>query len=521
MPKARIPAFARKNGTPILNGSGANGAMYRRTQDDDRLRPRPPNHFADYATLLSPERWRELVSESRAAAAKGFLSALIDNKASYVSASHWRPRFTGTDADYGARATAALESALKIADIRGFRFTWSGDWGLSTRNFADAGAFFVLLTSWPGTNQPALQFIEAHRIGQREKGPRPVGATEALTTIVSDDGTEKTIRGAYAGLTIDNGIITTEAGTEVAFRVLGATSEQDIDVSARDMMMVGAPKSYSECRPAPDIAPSLLDFMAVDLAQTCALDQQIADARLTMIEKNTEGQPTPAQRALRGNSGSTANGTANEVSERAGVRFIKSGNELEGFSTSRPSDQAAAFDKRVKQVGSAAFNWPAAMLDPADLRGAATRAFQDQVNTAIADDFYATAPCAARCVKYFIAKLTQNGELEKHEEWMEWGIAPPPWLEVDRASARIDLEEVAAGRVPMSTLHQRDGKTTAEVYRARAHDRLLAEAIAKETGVDVSIIQGDNGMTAARVGQQPNQETTIPEGGGGSSSKTP
>jgi lambda family portal protein len=500
MPKKTIQAVVRDGqGRFVSANAAARGVMYRRGPDDDRLRPVPANHFGDYAAMLSPQRWREIVSESRAQAAKGVLSALIDNKAGYISASHWRPRFQGVDAEYGAKATALLEDALRICNIRGNRFDWCASWRLSTRNFADAGGFFVLLTVWPGTEQPALQFIEAHRIGQRgTNGPQLVGKDDATTLIVAEDGTESTVKGAYVGLTIDNGIISTPEGTEVAYRLLGATAADDLDISARDLIHVAAPKAYSESRPAPDIAPSLLDFLALELAQTCQLDQQIQDARLTMIEKNEGGKPTPAQRALGNGAGATGN-MASEVSERGMVRFIKTGNELIPHESDRPSDQWMNFDARVLSRAAAAFRWRSEMLNPADLRGAATRAFQDQINTLIADDFNAVAPAAARCIRYFIAKLTQIGLLPKHEEWMKWGIARPPWFEVDRASARIDLEEVAAGRVSMSSLHHRDGNTTAEVYASRIHAYKEALALqAANPDVPLDIILGNLGAPAAK-----------------------
>lgn len=506
MPRATVSALQRdakgRFASPLT--AGAQGVLYRRTADDDRLRPRPPNHFADYASLLSPQRYRELVSESRAQAAKGLLSALIDNKAGYVSASHWRPRFLGADAAYGAKAYGLLEESLKICNLRGPRFDWRASWRLSTRNFADAGAFFVLLTTWPDTDQPALQFIEAHRIGQRQTGPCVVGKTDAKTTIVSEEGKESVIWGAYEGLIIDNGVISTLAGTEVAYRVLGATPEDDVDVSARDLIQVAAPKSYSECRPCPDIAPSLLDFLALDLAQTCQLDQQIADARLTFIESNASGMPTPAQVRMGGANKVTGSQTPTEVYERGGSRFIKSGNSLTPHESDRPSDQWMNFDKRVASRAAAALKWRSEMLDPSELRGAATRAFQDQINTLINDDFSATAPAAARCIRYFIAKLTQRGDLPKHEEWMRWGIASPPWFEVDRASARIDLEEVAAGRVSMAQLHARDGQTTSEVYNARVHayEEALKLQAAHPT-VPLEIILGDLGVTSSRTGGHP------------------
>lgn len=495
MPNALVPGILLDaHGRPYAI-RGGHGSLHRRTRQDDDKRPPPPNHYADYAVLLATGRYETLVSESRYAASKTLVSSLIDSKSGYVSASHWRPRFDGADAAWGALAHEWLTEALKIANIRGNRFTWSASWRLSTRAFADAGGFFVLLTTWPGTTQPALQFIEAHRVGQRAAHQNIVGATDALTDIVDDTGATRTIRGAYAGLPINQGIITNPAGTEVAARILGATPAEDQDISFRDLIWVAAPRAYSECRPAPGLSCSLLDFLALELAQTAQLDQQIADARRDVIEETATGRPDPGA-VVAGMAPDSAE-TPTVVVDRGDYRFIKSGNKLTPFQSERPSDQWMNFDLRVATRAARALGWCWEMLDPTALRGGATRALQDQVNTYILDDFSATAPAAARCVRYFIAKAMQFGALPYHAEWRRWSIAPPPWFEVDRNSARIDLEEVAAGRTSMSTLAARDGYTLAEVYRQRAADHRLATKIAAEAAVPVEVITGNMGSPQA------------------------
>ena len=144
------------------------------------------------------------------------------------------------------------------------------------------------------------------------------------------------------------------------------------------------------------------------------------------------------------------------------------------------------------------------MLDPAALRGAATRAFQDQINTTIAAEFSVDEPAIVRVVRYFVAKLGKLGVIPTHPEWMEWGIARPPWFEVDRASAKSDIEEVAAGRVAMSTLHARDGTTTADIYATRATAYEMALAVQKKhPAVPLPIILGDLGATPQRSGFYP------------------
>lgn len=498
MPSTLAPGFLVDQFGRPLAPRGGMGNLFRRSRDDNEKRPSAPNHFADYAALLSSGRWRELVSESRFQASRTLVSALVESKAGYVSASGWRPRFEGADAAWGARASEWLAESLRIANIRGPRFTWARSWRLSTENYVTSSGFFVLLTSWGDTGQPALQFIEAHRIGQRDDQRCIVGPTDALTEIVDADGRTRRIRGAYRGLAINNGIITTPAGTEVAYRILGASPDEDQDVSARDLIYVAAPKSYSESRPAPALSASLLDFLALEMAQTAQLDQQIADARRDILEETASGLP-PAGALLTGMTDGSGQGADTEVVQRGAYRFIKSGNKLTAFSSTRPSDQWMNFDLRVIKRASRAVGWCWEMLDPEALRGGATRALQDQVNTYILEDFESTAPAVVRCVRYFVAKGIQAGALPAHPEWRRWSIAPPPWFEVDRNSARIDLEEVAAGRVAMSTLAARDGYTMAEVFRQRSADYQLALQVAglPAAPTPLEVILGNQGSKSA------------------------
>jgi len=494
MPAATVSGFLLDQfGRPAV--FGGQGNLYRRTDDDTRLRPLPPSHFADYLALLSAGRYRVLVSECRALAARGLVSALLDQKADYVAASGFRPRFAGDDSEYGAIALAELESALKICNLRGPRFDWRRTWRLAVPTRATDGRYFILLTQWGDSGHPALQVLEGHRIGQRDENEAIV-KNEAKTRL--EDGT--TARGVYAGLTINNGIISTPDGTEVAYRVLAPDKADDMDISARDMIHVATPSRFSEGTAIPDLAKALPDFMALDTAQTCQLDQQIIDAKLTVIEKNASGRIDIAAH-MAGMGGTTADGTPTEKIERGGFRYIKSGvGELSPWSSQRPSDQWMNFDARVASRAAAAIKWRVEMLDPTALRGAATRAFQDQINTAIAEEFSTIEAPAIRVIGYFISKLTQLGRIPAHEEWSKWTIAPPPWFEVDRASARIDIEDVAAGRTPMSVLHARDGHTTVEVYTSRATAYELALATqAEHPDVPLAFILGDLGRTASRV----------------------
>lgn len=505
MPSNTVPGFlVDAYGRQAVWTGGGGGVLHQRSSDDDRLRPRPANHFADYISLLSPSNYRELTSECRAIGSRGVTSALIDSKTSYVSSSGFAPQFTGSDSNYGAEVMVALKDALQICNIRGPRFDWRTTWGMGVRHRATDGSYFVLLTSWGDTGWPAIQVLEGHRIGQRDWFGGIVGANDAFTTLVAEDGSTTRVKGAYVGLRIYNGVIYNRAGTEVAYRVLGATKEKDEDISARDMIHVARPTRHSEGRPAPEMATAILDFLAIDLAQTCQLDQQIQDARINLIETNAtgkydEGMAFKSQRS----PSATPAGTPTEVVERGMTRIVKSGFDVKAHEASRPSDQWMNFDWRVLSRASSAIRWSPYMLDPEKLGGVAGRAFQDQINTYVQDDFLVDAPAAIRVLRYFNAKLTQLGVVRKHAEWQKLTVAAPTYFEVDRASAKLDLEDVAAGRQSISTLHARDGTTSARVFAQNADAFELAEAeFAKRGGkVPIEFIRGDWGRTAQRTGE--------------------
>lgn len=480
MPSAILDAFGKP-----AQYLGSGGALYQRNQDDARLRPPPGAHFDDYMSLLSSGRWKQLVSESRAIGSRGLVAAALVQKADYVSGSHWRPYFTGEDADYGEEAEELLEDTAGLCCTRGPRYDWRTIWRLGVLTNGPDGGFFILLTD-NGEGWPLLQPLEAHRIGQRGSGAMLVTAKDAFSTITDDDGMEERITTPYVDLRIVNGIIYNKAGAEVAYRVLGPTPAEDEDVSARNMIHVAAPRWFSEGRPIPQIAPALLDLLGVDLARTCQLDQQVIDSKLTLIEENDTGRRDPIKDLVNPPfTQPTLNNTAPDVIERGGIRYVKKGGgSIKAHDSSRPSDQWMNYDLRMAATAIAAIGWRLEMLDPSALRGAATRAFQDQINTTIMNCFADVRHAAKRCTQYRVAKFTNLGMLRDHEEFLKWDITPPPEFVVDRNSASIDLELVRGGADAMPYVHRRAGHRPRQVLTTQAKYEKMKDEIAKQYGID-------------------------------------
>jgi hypothetical protein len=509
MPSATVPGFSTildRYGNPMR--SGPSGTMWKRTERDDKLRPAPRNHYGDYIDLVASRDSKRLISEGRAVGSRGPAAALFEQKADYVAASDFRPTFLGTDADYGTTALPLLEDALKISNLRGWLYDWKTTWRLTIPAMATSGRVYVLLTTWPDTDYPALQILEAHRIGQRDDSLEKVSKDDAYTT--TPDG--KRIRGAYRDLRIKNGIIYNISGTEVAYRVLGPDPEgtTDQDISARDLFPVARPRSFSEGTTPPEIAAALFDFIGLELAQSAALTSQIVDGKLTVVETNETGAADPVAVAA-GMTPANPNldGSATQMIDEGEWRHVKSGKgKLEPWQSNRPSNEWQTFDQRVHSRAAAGIRWRSEMLDPAALKAASNRALQDQINTLIRESFSTVAKGATRALGYISAKLTGAplNILPLHAESRAWGIATPPWFEVDRASAKYDLDDVAAGRISMETLHHRDGTTSVEVMASRAKVYLQAKAISAKTGVPLEIVLGDMGATVQRTGA-PEQAT--------------
>lgn len=481
MPSAILDAF----GKPAVYIGGGGRALYPRTGDDNRLRPPPPNHFDDYASLLNPSLWKRLLSESRAIASRGQVAAALWQKADYVSGSNWQLYFSGEDADWGDEAEELLEETTTAVCTRGPRYDWRTIWHIGVPTCASDGGYFILLTTAQNDpTWPLLQPIEAHRIGQRDASSKVVAksATTQIRNVEDPSLGPVTIWTPYTDLRIANGIIMNKQGMEIAYRVLGPTPEEDEDVSARDMIHIGAPKWFSELRPLPEIAPALLDLLGIDVARTSQLDQQILDSKITVLETNETGKRDQVRDMLNPPpiAPNPVSGSAPEMVERGQYRYLKKGvGELEAWQTNRPSDQWMNYDQRMSEVAIAAAGWRLEMLHPSELKGAATRGFQDQINTLIANAFNRFVPGVLRAGRYLISKHIQGGRLPDNKEFLKWAVQSPPEFVVDRASLRYEIEGVKAGFQSMPTLQRRNAMRPQKVLIEQAKYVAAKNAIAK------------------------------------------
>lgn len=496
-----VPLFDSFGRTIDFSGYSHKG-LYDSPQDDGLRIPRP-NLNQDIATLLSRERHRMLISDARYIVSTfPLVGGALEQKADYVNQAGWSPVFRGRDKVWGKAARQALVDAHRAVNVRGDLFSWDVSWRIaSITPDIDGGCFCIFGVSESGF--PQLQFLEAHRIGTRNF--------------------EREVKtGPYRGLRILNGIIYNALGREVAYRVLGATAADDRDISARDMMHVAVPRWFSDGRPFPNVAYSILDWYDVKETRGYQRTKQKVNSALTIVETTPDGKAPPqsASEALRAQqtreiaAGLTPSNklTGPIYQELAAglIRYVKSGaGDIKSHADNTPGDGWLRFDERLVQGAMYGMGWRSEMLDLSKLSGAPTRGFQDQINTAIFARWLAIRPFVLRAELYTLARLIERGDVPDHPEWWMWDYTPPAEFTVDGGrSVKADLDNVRAGTDSIPAIIGRFGRTAEEVMREQAEYLQERKAIAAEYG----IAESDLGTLAQPGLQLPGEPTAAPTG---------
>lgn len=469
MPSVILNGFGRPY--EGLGGNSMSGAQssYLGTQDQPVRIPRP-DLAQDMIRLLPRYKHRMMVADARwIATSFPLVRGGIVQKSQYVSASGWKPQYIGRNEAWGKKAEALLAEANKVCDVRGPRFPFAKIFELGCRLWDTDGDWFFLLTETK-EGFPQFQCLEGHRIGQRGYGDRVAG-------------------GAYDGARIVNGIVYNEAGAEIAYHVLGETAAADQFISARNLVHVANPSYFSEGRPFPTIAYSVLDWYDVKDTRDAEKAAQLINARLTLVESNETGKrstikdlidPLPLQ--------TTEQGTVIDVIEKGLIRYVKKGmGEIKAHESNRPSEGWQKFDRALVAGAYLGMEWRIEMMDLSLLSGGAIRGFQDNINTAISSRFSDLKPYAIRGTGYQVSKFIQRGDLPPDEDFLMWDFNRPVEFTVDPSkSVRSDIEALRAGIESEDQVIRRlYGMTPEAFYRTRARAIKTKERIAKEEGVAV------------------------------------
>ncbi len=455
--------------------------MYEGSQSSDQYsfykwRPYLDN---DIISMMSKSKWRNMLSDGRWIAQNfSEVRGAVNQKAEYVSASGWKPQFVGSDTDWGKLAEQKVREANKICNVRGSNWSFAKSMEIGCTLWDIDGDFFILLTEGQG-GFPKFQFLEAHKIGQRSQEEIVEG-------------------GPYDGALIRNGIIYNSVGRPMAYRVLGATEESDQDISADNMLHVANPSWFSEGRPFPTIAYSVLDWYDVKETREHEKTAQKANSAITILEETESGRGPINPTAGGSPQSFTGKKSPSQMFERGMIRYIKAGaGKLTSHSSNRPSNEWREFDHMVRAGAFYGMGWRIEMLDLSTLSGAGVRGFVDNINTTIRNRFKALAPFACKATLYQVAKLIKRGDIPQHEEWWKWTYHMPREYTVDEGRMRqTELKELESGVNSEPLILQRRGIDPDEFLESAAAYKEKKKKVAAAHGLTPEELGSPKGTSA-------------------------
>lgn len=490
-------ALVDQFGRPAIYQSGS--GMYEDTQEH-ALRLSRPQLDKDFARLMPRAKFRAMLSDSRYIYLSfPLVKGAVEQKANYVSANGWVPNFVGEDEDYESDTKVALKKIMGRSTNKGWRFGKS--WDLVGQMVDVDGGVFMLHHK-DENGYPLTQFLEAHRIGSR------------------DITTSEVRGGLYDGSTIINGIIYSDDGREIAYNVLGATREEDRQIPVGQMYHITDMRFFSENRPFPAVAHSVLDWYDVKETRGFQKIHNKANSAISIVEANESGTNINAN-AMPGNTTAAATqtdgGVKIETLEGGLIRYVKAGSgQITAHSNNNPGENWRAFDQTLVDGAMYGMGWRSEMMDLSRLKGAGVRGFADNINQVIRARHRFLSEWAMIDFQWKWSVLQERGDIPAHVEWDQWMFPKPGRFDTDRKyTSQTELEEVRSGRRSMSELIELDGGDEDTVLRRQAKYLKKRQRIAAENGLDPQELgtlskPGDQGTAESDVSdeqtQQPEEE---------------
>jgi hypothetical protein len=436
-------------------------------------RPWVPTQLGDIGDMIPPRDRLTMVAVSRLLAENwGPWRGILRQMPMYSVGKAWKPSMQTDDQDVQAEAEMVIrERFCPLAGLDGKDFS-TKLYELTLAMLRDGDGFY-LLTEWE-TGFPAIQIIPCHRVGQRRSG-------KDFSVVES---------GPYKGMRIEDGIIFNKYGTTVAYRVLGDTEDEDMEISARSMGHV-FDSDYSEGRRGyPVLAHALNDGRDGLQAHEWERLNMLARSAHTLIEHNETGEQDDDANNHFSNAPANSDGSGVMTGSILGGTYktvrAGSGYKLESVKHDTPGDVWESFNNRIEKKIYEGVPWPRSFGGEKGEKGGGTAERRDiMLARQTIEDLQCTLDRhARRMIGYAYQKLVKLDRVPESADWWRWTFSKPPKITIDdgRVSKSM-LEMWRAGVVSDEDLLTDMGKDHDDFYRnkfAKAADKELMFREAQE-----------------------------------------
>lgn len=423
---------------------------------------------------MTAGNWRQMMSVGRYLYANvGPVQGAVNERGTYAVGDAWIPRYGGRNSAWGDEAEAWLLNWFSICDVRGRPYDFLTDLFLTSVAIDRDGDNGMILTESAG-GYPMLQFVPAHRIGQR-------------------DYKEKVEGGPYSGLKICNGVVFNEFQRAVAFLVLGdeLDGSEDVFVSARDMQLNFSPTWFDQGRGITCLSHAIMDWRDYrDIRDFEKIGIKTASS-IAISENNERGSADPGEEHFDTDADT---GLVTETLEGGAIRYFRSnsGSGLSVLKSERPSTETQTFiQDQIMRGAYSGMEWPIEFSwNPEKLGGANIRMIVEKAERTIKKRQKYLSPVFLRAVTYGIARAIKLGILKYDPDWFMWDAQLPKSLTVDAGhQSKADIEEYRIGFKTLSEIYGKRGLDWQEAIKQRVKERkFLVDECAKQ-GVNPDEIQ--------------------------------
>lgn len=413
----------------------------------------------------------------------GITRAAIHQKATWSVGESWHPVFLGEAAEWGKRASDWLiNDWYPVHDIMGPMRDFQDGLVADSIEIDRGGDAWILLTETE-TGWPQVQRIRPSQIGQRS------GTYDYRDPRVKD--------GPFQGQRILHGVIFNAYGRPIGARILGETPEDDQDVSFFELIQVYDPEFYDQPRGLPAFYSALEDIQ--DAMHSAGWERlaMLQASAISLLETNETGAPDSNDPINLAQGAGIQSETGVHVENLVGglIKYFraKGGGKLEQFKNQRPGEDWERHQDRIVRSSLAGIGWPYSFVWKREGSGTDNRGDQELARASVLDRqatlrYPATRMCGYAVSKAIKLKLLPPYPGKDAGGQLKWGHTLPPLISIDsRGDRQEDRADYILGRINLTDMLARDGKTLEPHLRRRAQEEILREKIRMEESAKAGI----------------------------------